>query len=92
LKKGKIVKLNPIIAKAIADAEKGARWQYCMDYMRELVAVLVKAGADPAKIYAMIKTGWALTDQNAKLLTKAELREWADACSEYDHLAAREKN
>jgi hypothetical protein len=57
------------------------------EYLRELVAVSVKVGILPDKIYAMIKTGRILTNDNMKLLSKADIKEWQDSCHEYDRLA-----
>ena len=83
-----LVRFNPILAKALAEAEKENADPHVPDeFLRELVAVSVKVGISPDKIYAMIKTGRILTNDNMKLLSKADIKEWQDCCREYDRLA-----
>jgi hypothetical protein len=57
--------------------------------MQCLVAVALKTGVEPEKIYGTIKTGRMLTTENMKFLSKAELKEWQDAREEYQRLASR---
>ena len=81
-----LIAFNPILANALARAEENSEpYSYLL---RELVATCVRAGVSPDKIYAVIKTGRILTEDNMKLLTKAEIKEWKDACSEYHRLVA----
>jgi hypothetical protein len=83
-----LVRFNPILAKALAEAEEENADPHVPDeFLRELVAVSVKVGISPDKIYAMIKTGRILTNDNMKLLSKADIKEWQDCCREYDRLA-----
>ena len=55
--------------------------------LRDLVATCVKTGMPPEKIFAVIKTARILTEQNSKFLSKADVKEWEDACVEYETLA-----
>ena len=87
-----LISFNAILAKALAQAEKehsqkGSVGIAVIEFLREFVALAVKTGVEPAKIYATIKTGRILTTKNMKLLTKADIREWQDAVQEYDELA-----
>jgi hypothetical protein len=83
-----LIRFNPILAKALAQVEEeDLNESVPSEYLRELVALSVKAGVSPVVIYAMIKTGRILTDENMKFLSKAEIKEWQDACREYDRLA-----
>jgi hypothetical protein len=81
-----LVRFNPILANAFAqfEAENDPEVSGCM---QSLVAVAVKTGVEPEKIYATIKTGRMLTTENMKFLSKAELKEWQDAGEEYRRLA-----
>jgi hypothetical protein len=81
-----LISFNPILAEAVAGAEKGIYWAGAGDYLREIVASSVRAGV-PADLDATIKTGRILTTNNMKLLTEADIKEWQDACDEYDRLA-----
>jgi hypothetical protein len=83
-----LVRFNPILANAFAkfEAENDPEVSGCM---QSLVAVAVKTGVEPEKIYATIKTGRMLTTENRKFLSKAELKEWQDAGEEYRRLAKR---
>lgn len=88
-----LVNFNPILGNAFAQAEKesaakGGVWGEMIEYLREFVALGVKTGVEPSKIYAIIKTGRILTEENMKLLTNADIKEWHDACREYERLAA----
>jgi hypothetical protein len=87
-----LVAFNPILARAVHDAENpnsrsNAYWGLALVHLREMVAVAVQAGVEPSKIYAMIQTGRMLTGDNMKFLSKADIKEWADATREYDQLA-----
>jgi hypothetical protein len=82
-----LINFNPILAKALAQAEETEDPVVPRDFMRKQVASCVHAGVSPDKIYAVIKTGRMLTEKNMKLLTKADIKEWQDACLEYDRLA-----
>ena len=87
-----LVAFNPILAKAVTEAENenfqsNAYWGRAVNSLREIVAACVRAGLAPEKIYAMIKTGRILTEDNMKLLTKADIDEWQDAAREYNQLA-----
>ena len=85
-----LVAFNPVLAQAVKDAENPNSRTYaywgCLEHLREMVAIAVRAGVEPSKIYAMIKTGRVLTDDNMKFLSKADIKEWADAAREYDQL------
>lgn len=88
-----LVNFNPVLGKAFAQAEKESAekrgvWREMIEYLREFVALGVKTGLEPSKIYAIIKTGRILTEENMNLLTKADIKEWQDACREYERLAA----
>src|SRR5215469_11149067 len=90
-----LISFNPILARALAQAEKehsekGSVGIAMIEFLREFVALAVKTGAEPAKIYATIKTGRILTTENMKLLTEADIKEWQDAAQEYDELANTE--
>jgi hypothetical protein len=80
-----LVRFDPILANAFArfEAENDPE---VSDSMQCLVAVAVKTGVEPEKIYATIKTGRMLTTENMKFLSKAELKEWQDAGEEYRRL------
>ncbi len=80
-----LIRFNPILAKALAETET-AEPPEAAPYLRELVALCVKTGVRPSVIYAMIKTGRMVTQQNMKLLSKSDLKEWRDAYDEYDRL------
>ena len=87
-----LVAFNPILANAVKEAEKensqsNAYWGRAINHLREMVGTCVQAGVEPDKIYALIKTGRILTDDNMKLLTKADVDEWQDAAREYNRLA-----
>ena len=83
-----LVRFNPILAKALAQVEQeNVDPHVPNEFLRELVAVSVKVGVSPDKIYAMIKTGRILTNHNMKLLSNADIKEWQDCCREYDRLA-----
>jgi hypothetical protein len=45
--------------------------------------LMLKVGVDEALIYASIKTGRTVTEENLKFLTKEDLAEWEEAVSEY---------
>jgi len=83
-----LIRFNPILANALAQAEEeNVDPHVPNEFLRELVAVSVKVGVSPDKIYAMIKTGRILTNDNMKLLSNADIKEWQDSCHEYDSLA-----
>jgi hypothetical protein len=48
------------------------------------VQAMKKAGIDPAIIYAYEKTGRIVTEENQRLLSEADLAEWAAAIEEYE--------
>lgn len=54
---------------------------------RDITAAMAIAGIEPAKIYAYHKTGRIVTEENAELLTAAEISEWNAAIEEYDQLS-----
>ena len=81
-----LVEFNPILAKAF-DQFAANNHPEVSSYMRSIVAICVKAGADPEKIYATIKTCRMLTHENMHLLSKADLDEWREAMEEYRRLA-----
>jgi hypothetical protein len=85
-----LVAFNPVLAQAVKDAENPNSRTYAywgsLEHLREMVAIAVRAGVEPSKIFAMIKTGRLLTDDNMKFLSKADIKEWADAAREYDQL------
>lgn len=81
-----LIQFNPILAKALAEAEENADSNVAKECLRELVAVSVRTGVEPKKIYAVIKTGRILTAENMKFLSKADIKEWSNACDEYDKL------
>jgi hypothetical protein len=81
-----LIRFNPILAEALAQAEE-ENVDQPVEFLRELVAVTVKTGVSPEKIYAVIKTGRILTADNMKFLSKADIKEWQDACHEYERLA-----
>jgi hypothetical protein len=77
--------LNLILAWALADAEsKNTSEEY--EDLRALVAACVRAGLEPATIYATIKTGRLLTSENMKLKSNSDIREWHYAGEEYERL------
>jgi len=51
---------------------------------QKMIDVMVKAGIDPAKIYAFAKTGLLPTEQNLSLIPDIDLREWEAAIDEYE--------
>ena len=53
---------------------------------RELTSAAVKAGIDPAIIYAMNKTGMILVGGKEDHWSEADLAEWDAAIEEYDSL------
>lgn len=85
-----LVAFNPVLAQAVKDAENPNSRTYAywgsFEHLREMVAIALRAAVEPSKIYAMIKTGRVLTDDNMKFLAKADIKEWADAAREYDQL------
>lgn len=83
-----LIQFNPILAKALADVEAAdSNPNFNKEILRELVAVAIKTGMPPDKIYAVIKTGRILTFENMKFLSNDEIDEWQDAAREYDELA-----
>lgn len=83
-----LIQFNPILAKALADAEAVNAGPHATDeILRELVALAVKTGMPPNKIYAVIKTGRILTMDNMKFLSEDDVKQWQDAAREYDGLA-----
>ena len=82
-----LIGFNPILAKAMAQAEK--KDPYSHELLKMIVAACIGAGAEPEKIYATIKTGRMLTKDNMKSLTDADLKEWSGACREYKRLATK---
>lgn len=85
-----LVAFNPVLAQAVKDAEnpnsRTHTYWGSLEHLREMVAIAVRVGVEPSKIYAMIKTGRLLTDDNMKFLSKADIKEWADAAREYNQL------
>jgi hypothetical protein len=83
-----LIQFNPILAKALADVDAAdSNPEFTKEILRELVAVAIKTGMPPDKIYAVIKTGRILTIDNMKFLSNDEINEWQDAAREYDELA-----
>jgi hypothetical protein len=83
-----LIQFNPILAEALAKVERENREaRNSKGFLRSLVASGVKAGMAPEKIYAVIKTGRVLTERNLKFLSKEDIKEWEDACDEYNRLA-----
>jgi hypothetical protein len=58
-------------------------------YWRLIIGAAAKVGIDPAKIYAMHKTGRIVTEDNTQFLTDDELQEWNDAIDEYHEYRRR---
>ena len=52
---------------------------------------MVKAGIEPAKIYAFRKTGMLLSEDNLDKWTRSDLKKWADAVEEFDALQRETK-
>ena len=53
------------------------------DLDAHLIDVMVKAGVNPARVYAFQKTGRLVTEENIKNLSVANVKEWEDAMNEY---------
>jgi hypothetical protein len=90
-----LIRFNPILAKALAEADAQAVEECGPEilkdpYFHTIIAASVQSGIGPDMIYAMIKTGRIVTKQNMKLLTKADIKEWQDACLEYGSLSGTE--
>jgi predicted transcriptional regulator len=85
-----LINFNPILAKAFAQFVARNHPEISGN-MRYMVAAAIKAGAEPEKIYAMIKTGRMLTTENMKFLSKDDIKEWQDAGEEYRRLAKRRR-
>jgi hypothetical protein len=85
-----LINFNPILAKAFTQFAATNDLE-SSDYMRHVVAAAIKAGAEPEKIYAMIRTGRMLTAENMKFLSKDDIKEWQDAGEEYRRLAKRRR-
>lgn len=51
---------------------------------QKMIEVMVKAGLEPAKIYAFAKTGLLPTEHNLSLIPDVDLGEWEDAVEEYE--------
>jgi hypothetical protein len=49
---------------------------------RKILALMTKAGIDPALIHAYQKTGRLVTEENKRFLTEEELSEWYAAVEE----------
>jgi hypothetical protein len=84
-----LIQFNPILAGALAKVEQENREarNSPKGFLRSLVASCLKAGLAPEKIFAVIKTGRVLTERNFKFLSKEDIKEWEDACDEYNRLA-----
>lgn len=83
-----LLQFNPILAKALAQAElENNPSHFPREMLRNLVATCLKTGMPPNMIFAVIKTGRMATEENLKFLSKADIKEWEDACNEYDRLA-----
>jgi hypothetical protein len=83
-----LIAFNPILANALSQFVKRNHPEW--EVMRQIVAASVKVGAEPEKIYAVIKTGRMLTTKNMQFLSKDDIREWADAAEEYRRLAGQD--
>lgn len=83
-----LIQFNPILAEALSKVERENReaQNSPRGFLRSLVASCVKAGMGPEKIFALIKTGRVVTEQNLKYLRKEDVKEWVDACNEYQQL------
>lgn len=57
----------------------------------EIIRAMEQAEIDGAKMYAFMKTGRLVGEQNAKLLSKEDLKEWNDAIDDYKRLTERMK-
>ena len=53
-------------------------------YNRDMVAALTASGAHPALIWAFLRTGLLVTEQNLPLLDADDLADWIAALNEYD--------
>jgi hypothetical protein len=80
-----MIQSNPILATALAKVEQENREakNSLKGFLRTLVAGCLKAGMGPEKIFAVIRTGRVVTEQNLKYLRKEDLAEWVAACNEY---------
>jgi hypothetical protein len=54
------------------------------DFTARMVKLMREAGIRPALIWAFVKTGRIVSDQNMHLLTQDDLDEWAEAIREYE--------
>jgi hypothetical protein len=81
-----LIQFNPILAKALASVERenNEARNGRKGFLRTLVANCIKVGMAPDKIFAVIKTGRVLTDENLKYISKEDIKEWEDACNEYN--------
>ena len=52
-------------------------------YEQAMIDAMVAADIPPELIYAFKRTGRVVTEQNKRLLTPEELREWDEAIDEY---------
>ena len=84
-----LIQSNPILAAALAKVERENREakNSPKGFLRSLVASCLKAGMGPEKIFAVIKTGRVVTEQNLQYLSKEDVKEWVEACNEYHQLA-----
>jgi hypothetical protein len=84
-----LIQSNPILAEALAKVERENREarNSPKGFLRSLVARCLEAGMAPEKIFAVIKTGRVLTERNLKFLSREDIKEWVDACNEYNRLA-----
>jgi hypothetical protein len=58
-----------------------------------IVAVMKRAGANPAYIYAFRKTGGIVTKENARRLSADGIQEWnGSAIEEYENMSDEDKN
>jgi len=62
---------------------------YVFEMLGATACTMVRAGVEPAKIYATIKTGLMPTTDNVHVMKPADLREWQRAAEEYDVLQAQ---
>jgi hypothetical protein len=56
------------------------------EYDALVTTAMERAGVAPAVIYAFRKTGWIITEENAKFVPASALEAWEHAIDEYEAL------
>lgn len=89
---------DPILAQAVVDLDNGFNQEYFTgpngyngSKNSVLLSLMERAKiheTSPALVYATIKTGRMVTEQNYKLLAKADVREWKKYVREYNRKKA----